>query len=480
MNNLLCCRANRFIFRWIFKSGKGWNACISRYLSSSEVATALRPFYFLVHPDLFGLYPKAQLVNEASLKLLNNHLDSLVNEKRTSPLNLQFYVKNKQIQGRLNAVALQLNNSSTRATVHGILSEFDLPTNYIDNLPEKRKEPDRKIDWHPSFYEATGTLNPEDELYTKTRKENLYSWLIKNMGEAERRLAASEPIREDIVKLRERLVTELQLARLTWVRDLSTTHLRGCLQGLTNLTVHHPEIKDVLQGRGLHFGNETGVSLEGSVVLSTSEVRNQWLQGIFRVPEQDVLIKRIPDMQKAVSNTLRNIQVTHRKYQPFFLAENYSQQLQRLVTALGDYHGTHGFPKSWPESLSSLQLVVESAAGPLMLSPTGQILTPSSCPPWLLVNFITENIEHAKQRILSYESIRDREKALHAKCKEDIGLDFLEKNDAITPDMMIDCLERLLTSSHRLNVLLSGARLWVTTYYTVMIDGEVCIPWNWD
>ncbi|XP_068207546.1 T-cell activation inhibitor, mitochondrial-like [Palaemon carinicauda] len=202
--------------------------------------------------------------------------------------------------------------------------------------------------------------------------------------------------------------------------------------------------------------------------------------GIFRVPEQDVLIKRIPDMQKAVSNTLRNIQVTHRKYQPFFLAENYSQQLQRLVTALGDYHGSRGFPKSWPESLSSLQLVVESAAGPLMLSPTGQILTPSSCPPWLLVNFITENMDHAKQRIHSYESIRDREKALHAKCMEDIGLDFLEKNDAIAPDMMIDCLERLLTSSHRLNVLLSGARLWITTYYTVMIDGEVCIPWNWD
>lgn len=31
-------------------------------------------------------------------------------------------------------------------------------------------------------------------------------------------------------------------------------------------------------GRTIHFGNETGVSLEGIVVLSTSEVRNQWLK----------------------------------------------------------------------------------------------------------------------------------------------------------------------------------------------------------
>lgn len=31
-------------------------------------------------------------------------------------------------------------------------------------------------------------------------------------------------------------------------------------------------------GRAVHFGNETGVSFEGGVILSTSEVRNQWLK----------------------------------------------------------------------------------------------------------------------------------------------------------------------------------------------------------
>lgn len=43
------------------------------------------------------------------------------------------------------------------------------------------------------------------------------------------------------------------------------------------------------------------------------------------------------------------------------------------------------------------------AAGPLMLSPTGQILAPSSCPPWLLVNFITENMDQAKEMISDYQ-----------------------------------------------------------------------------
>lgn len=54
------------------------------------------------------------------------------------------------------------------------------------------------------------------------------------------------------------------------------------------------------------------------------------------------------------------LNLTFRKYQPFLLAENYSQQLRRFVTALGDYRGRNGYPKSWPETLSNIQLVVES------------------------------------------------------------------------------------------------------------------------
>ena len=77
------------------------------------------------------------------------------------------------------------------------------------------------------------------------------SWLIKNMGEAEKRLAVSEPIRQDIVSLQAGLVEELGLTRLTWQRGLGTTHLRGCLQGLRSLMMHHHEVKDILKGEDI-------------------------------------------------------------------------------------------------------------------------------------------------------------------------------------------------------------------------------------
>ncbi|XP_076059022.1 T-cell activation inhibitor, mitochondrial isoform X2 [Oratosquilla oratoria] len=456
---------------------KGFCHVTRRKLTSAQVTTALRPFYFLVHPDLFAQYPRAQHINDSSLKQLNSHLDQLVDLKKPQPLDLQFYIKNTEYRGSMKTVSLKLDKKSAKAAVQSVLSEFNLPTKYVDKLEERVKRgPDRDISWEGSAFR--NTFSYED--FNAPRKKKLYPWLIKNMGDAEKRLAQSEPIRKDIVRLSKALQESLQLSSLTWERGLGTTHLRGCLQGLTALAKHHPSIRELLRDRHVHFGNETGVSLKGCIVLSNSEVRDQWLKNIVRAPDHDAVIQRIPHMQKAISNSLNDIQVTHRKYQPFHLAQNYIKHLERFVTSLGDYRSRNGFPKSWPDSLAHLQLVVEAASGPLMISPTGQILVPSSCPPVLLINFITDHMKEAEEKILGYERIRDREKSLYALCKEELGLAFLDKDDSVLPEMMIECMERMLASAYRLSPLLSGARLWITQYYSVMLDGEVCVPWNWD
>ena len=86
---------------------------------------------------------------------------------------------------------------------------------------------------------------------------------------------------------------------------------------------------------------------------------------------------------------------------------------------------------------------------------------------------------YSLSRVFSH-SIRDREKQLYKQCKKELGLEFLEKDDSVMPDMMIQCLEGLLKAAYRLSPLLTGARLWVTHYYAVMLDGEVCVPWDWN
>lgn len=88
-------------------------------ISNAEIATALRPFYFVVHPDLFGRYPQQRVIgvffiiiylkiilqlifflcqstNEESLKHLSAHLEAMQHHRTltSSPRNLSFYIRN--------------------------------------------------------------------------------------------------------------------------------------------------------------------------------------------------------------------------------------------------------------------------------------------------------------------------------------------------------------------------------------------------
>ena len=87
---------------------------MSRCLSNAEVSTALRPFFFLVHPDLFGKhvfssriglhnqctgkYPNEQSENEVNLKTLKNYVDMMAEgKKRPNPSDVRFFVRPKVV-----------------------------------------------------------------------------------------------------------------------------------------------------------------------------------------------------------------------------------------------------------------------------------------------------------------------------------------------------------------------------------------------
>jgi hypothetical protein len=63
--------------------------------------------------------------------------------------------------------------------------------------------------------------------------------------------------------------------------------------------------------------------------------------------------------------------------------------------------------------------------------------------------------------------------------KEKLGLKALLKDDAVTPERMGACCERLLEAALKLQLNLTGIELHVTHYYSVLSDGEVCVPWDW-
>ena len=184
-----------------------------RLLSGAEVSTALRPFYFLVHPDLFGKHPQEQVENDKSLKILKNYVDTLVHDKkRPNPKEVKFFVKprglaaSKERGQQLPSIRIRLRDSGLRATVLAILRAADLPTGYVDNIQETseavRKTPEEIIseqfdEEHFVYREPASRTG-----FSSTDKHQpVLGWLQANVDVARQRLSSHEPIRLETERL---------------------------------------------------------------------------------------------------------------------------------------------------------------------------------------------------------------------------------------------------------------------------------------
>ncbi|XP_060517081.1 T-cell activation inhibitor, mitochondrial isoform X2 [Cylas formicarius] len=465
-----------------------------RNLSAAEVSTALRPFYFSVHPDLFGQYPDERATNETSLQQLSSFLQKLQSSGYFKPVTLKFYVKNKEKKDSdesFRLIKIYLKEREIRAAILNILKSCNLSTDYLEKISkdpvEKAMSDTNKVKVndidltklnknHPIFATMTMTQNIK-----KAQKElRLKNWLKKNFAMAITIYESGKPSRCEIERLRLDLIENLGLQNIKWECGWNNTHFRGCLLSFKSLVDQHPQHLHLLKERTLVFSYFTGISLDGHVMLFSGEVRHNWLDFIKNIPQHDASLKRLPIYEKTLSHVLRNIKVGRRKFMPKVMVEEYEKNLKQVTTALSDYSGHRPFPKSWPSSLDKFEIVVESEAGPMMVSPTGQFIVPSSIPGSLLVNFITNHLNEASQKMANYERDKYVERSLYKKCLEDLRLSALLKDDNITPELMIQCCQKLLHNKREISDYTSGIHLNIATYYSVLSDGVVCIPWNFE
>ncbi|CAH0556463.1 unnamed protein product [Brassicogethes aeneus] len=468
----------------------------SRNLSSTEISTALRPFYFSVHPDLFGQHPYERTTNENSLKTLSSVLQTIKLGKNIRPTTLLFYVKDKVSKNTLDgkitfrSVKINIRDRDIRAAVVNILKTCNLETDYLDKIPyptarssnENIKIKTDDIDFtkvnqnHPMYAHAAFRKKVKDAQDLLKLK----NWLNKNHKDALTKSEKNRPFKEEIDRLCKSISQQLGLKDIVWDCGWNDTHFRGCLLSFKSLMEQHPNSMHLLRGRVLVFSYFTGVSLDGHIMLFSGEVRNNWLDLIQNIRKYDQHLLRIPAFEKSLSHVLRDIKVGRRKFMPKIVAENYEKHLSTLTTSLSDYRGLRSFPKSWPAVLADYEIVVETEAGPLMLSPTGQFIVPCTLPGSLLVGFITSNLEEAKKRMENYNKDKHLEKKLVNRCVMELNLAALLKDDNITPDLMIKCCEKLLNNKYELETVMKNLHLNIASYYSVLSDGVVCIPWNFD
>ncbi|XP_015043211.2 T-cell activation inhibitor, mitochondrial isoform X3 [Drosophila pseudoobscura] len=303
----------------------------------------------------------------------------------------------------------------------------------------------------------------------------LTTWLEENADKAKQRAKETAELQAEINKLQKVLVEKLKLRDARYECGWNIEHYRGCLKTLERLANTHLAEMAPLRDRIVVFAPFTGVSLEGHVMLFTGDVLNNWIDFIKNIPHHDTYLKVVPIYEQTLSQVLRGIQIGRRKFMPKTQARGYANYLMKVTTSLGDYLGKQKYPKNWPETLHEFTIVVESEAGPLMVSPTGQFITPATCPGLILVDFISQNMQSSRELMNKYAEDKHIEQELMDECMEHLRLQSLTKDDAVTPDKMIVALRDL---SQMQLPHLEQVKLHITNYYSVLTDGVVCIPWD--
>lgn len=160
------------------------------------------------------------------------------------------------------------------------------------------------------------------------------------------------------------------------------------------------------------------------------------------------------------------------------MADEYELLLNRILNSLRRSQRVvenylHG------QDLSHLELVVEAESAPLVLSTSGQFLIPVSMPAPMIVKYISENKEMAYLCLQETKLHAEMENVVVQECIEQLELKDLLKDENVTPQQMTKCCERLCDDSIYLQQYIKGRTLRICNYYSVLKDGNICLPWDW-
>ncbi|XP_020655138.3 T-cell activation inhibitor, mitochondrial isoform X2 [Pogona vitticeps] len=425
----------------------------ARALSRADAVNALRPFYFAVHPDFFGQHPRERKINENSLKRLNGYLENLQKPgfKSFRPTQLTFYVREKEQKpssvhesfgaSGFRAVSFTLRTRDLLSTVLDILNSCSLSTEHVQSLNSNvdtqsnqgvQKPFPRPIKWDKTYYSFTGFKDPEEELEQAQRMETT----------------------------------------LRWQRSWGIAHRCSQLHSLSRLTQQSPEVPRNAKGCTVVFTDRSGMSATGHVMLGTTDVHQHWSKIFERLPSYTTLQRKVLLLEDRISNLLGGIEINYvEELQPMLTLEEYYSVLD------GFYNRVHNIKLPFhPRSLRGLQMILESDRYAPSLHELGHFIIPTTCDPTALQWFIIAKAQQAREKLNRKEELVKLEKELIQTAAEKFSLHRLYKEPSISSVQMIHSCSRLLEESLP---YLEDMHLCISHFYSVLQDGDLCIPWHW-
>ncbi|XP_003743609.1 T-cell activation inhibitor, mitochondrial [Galendromus occidentalis] len=449
----------------------------------AEVSAALRPFYLKVHPDMFMNFPNARITNEDSLKDLNSYLEALTKTQTPQNRKLDFFIK-REGSSQLTRLTVDLRGRGLVDTLKHILRLVDLPIDKITGTSYDRESSSFKEDQYGYQREGDPYWNLHEDEFSRapdvSKKMSLNKFLEENVDAALERSRLAQPMYEETHRVEAQVLSALGLKQVVWDCGWGIAHYRAGLLALLNLHEHHSDVRGILENRTLIFGQWTGVSLEGNIILSSAEVRHHWLRFLREVDKQFKFVDWVPHSEKQLTDVLRGIRISHERLHGRTLAYKYLVQVDKLTKTLHRWLWLNKFPAAIPDDLSTFSLIVENDAGPLMVSHSGELIVPASCPAQLFVDFLESSLPLAEKAMARHAVDILEEEELHAQVMWKLGLRELSKDETISSFRMVKCLTALLEASDELSTSLQDCHIRVSNCYSVLQDGILCIPSDLD
>ena len=126
---------------------------------------------------------------------------------------------------------------------------------------------------------------------------------------------------------------------------------------------------------------------------------NFFLTPLQKIPNHDPTLLEIPQLESLVSSKLRGMKIVRRDNQPITNAQEYIERLYELKKMIDGFRMRSQFPTSWPMSMMDFEMCVEPGACDMFLSPSGQFIVPSNVPDFLFVEYITQHLGEALERV---------------------------------------------------------------------------------
>ncbi|CCD66771.1 T-cell activation inhibitor, mitochondrial [Caenorhabditis elegans] len=453
-----------------------------RCISSNEVAQALRPFLFLVHPDKYAKFPEIQTQNEKSLQIFNGYMNDLFPVSPSlKPTKVSFSIADKQ-STTFRKININLTGTDPAKIVRDALESCELSTSEL-----KFKDTGIRSTRTGSGGLGFTTSNVEEDLlrsYLKRKKAtvitNLYDSLTNKRDEAMRKTREAKSllvsIKDDISDLKYRT----QLKDVVWQMAWEESHMRRCISNVNRMIDQAtPETRTVIEKaffkNVLRFGRGSFICCDGSIQLGADHVPEQWENVCQEYQIRKRQIPLLKETAKQLEQTFGGAQILL----PHF--KGLAQTLTQLQTLTVRVWKKEALLRRVEDSAKNSMLEIVTSYDELAIGLDGRLYIPCNVDVPSLVQFLEENSKKAIEINQQMHHLINELEFARDECIKELKLTGLRWEQAFTPEALIQCVYRLTHCSDDVRNLVSGLSIVISASPSIYVtsDGTLSIPLNW-